>query len=85
MKTTGIVRKIDELGRVVIPKEMCRMLDISANDSLEFSMSDDYIIIKKHLPHCAICGSHEMLYSYNSKHLCQMCVEAVRTKYSPKE
>jgi AbrB family transcriptional regulator, transcriptional pleiotropic regulator of transition state genes len=58
MKSTGIVRKVDELGRVVIPIELRRTLDIKEKDSLEIYVDDDRIILKKYKPNmtCAITG-----------------------------
>lgn len=58
MKSTGIVRKVDELGRVVIPIELRRTLGIEQKDSLEIYVDDDKIILKKHLPNmtCSMTG-----------------------------
>ncbi|MCW1929493.1 AbrB/MazE/SpoVT family DNA-binding domain-containing protein [Bhargavaea beijingensis] len=58
MKSTGIVRKVDELGRVVIPIELRRTLGIKEKDALEIYVDDDRIILKKYMPNmtCAITG-----------------------------
>ena len=58
MKSTGIVRKVDELGRVVFPIELRRTLDINIKDALEIYVDDDQIILKKYKPNmaCAITG-----------------------------
>jgi AbrB family transcriptional regulator, transcriptional pleiotropic regulator of transition state genes len=58
MKSTGIVRKVDELGRVVIPIELRRTLDIKEKDSLEIYVDDDRIVLKKYKPNmtCAVTG-----------------------------
>ncbi|HSU80592.1 MAG TPA: AbrB/MazE/SpoVT family DNA-binding domain-containing protein [Candidatus Angelobacter sp.] len=58
MKSTGIVRKVDELGRVVIPIELCRTLGINEKDALEIYVDDDRIILKKYKPSmtCQITG-----------------------------
>lgn len=58
MKSTGIVRKVDELGRIVIPKELRRTLDINEKDALEIYVDGDQIILKKYVPNmaCAITG-----------------------------
>ena len=53
MKSTGIVRKVDELGRIVIPIELRRTLDIGIKDSLEIYVEDDQIILKKYMPACS--------------------------------
>ena len=55
MKSTGIVRKIDELGRIVLPIEIRNTLDIKAKDSIEIFVDDDKIILKKYQPSCIFC------------------------------
>ena len=57
MKSTGIVRKVDELGRIVIPIELRRTLDIGIKDSLEIYVEDDQIILKKYMPACSFCNN----------------------------
>ena len=57
MKATGIVRKVDELGRIVIPKELREVLDIDIRDPLEFFTEDTSIILKKYHPGCVFCGN----------------------------
>ena len=81
MKTTGIVRRIDELGRVVIPKEMCRTLYISSGDPLEFSIEGENIIIKKHHPICALCGGVGNLCEYKEKLICSECLSDLKKNY----
>ena len=57
MKSTGIVRKVDELGRVVIPIELRRTLGIDLKDALEIYVDEEKIILKKYEPACIFCGS----------------------------
>ena len=59
MKSTGIVRKVDELGRVVIPIELRRTLDIEQKDGLEIFVENDRIILRKYEPACVFCGNAE--------------------------
>lgn len=74
MKSTGIVRKVDDLGRVVIPIELRRTLGIDVRDSLEISMdADRQIIIKKYQPGCVICSELEDLTTHKGKQVCQSC------------
>lgn len=58
MKSTGIVRKVDNLGRLVIPKELRNILGIAEKDALEIFVEDDRIILKKYVPNmtCAVTG-----------------------------
>lgn len=56
MKSTGIVRKVDELGRIVLPSELRKSLGIEVKDSLEIYTSGDSVILKKYLPACVFCG-----------------------------
>ena len=61
MKSTGIVRKVDELGRIVLPIELRRTLDIAERDELEIYMENDRIILQKFEPACIFCGSSRSL------------------------
>lgn len=61
MKATGIVRKVDELGRIVIPVELRKVLDIDIKDPVEIYTDDQYIVMKKYAPLCYLCGGQEIL------------------------
>ena len=74
MKSTGIIRKVDELGRIVLPIEIRRTLDIAERDELEIYMESDRIILQKFEPACIFCGSSRNLISYRRKNVCQSCV-----------
>ncbi|NLG86500.1 MAG: AbrB/MazE/SpoVT family DNA-binding domain-containing protein [Firmicutes bacterium] len=80
MKSTGIVRKVDELGRVVIPIELRRTLDIAERDALEIYVDADKIILKKYEPACVFCGSAEDIVSFQGKNVCQKCLMALQYK-----
>ena len=74
MKSTGIIRKLDDLGRIVLPIELRRTLDIAERDELEIYMENDRIILQKYEPACIFCGSSRALISYKRKNVCQECV-----------
>ena len=57
MKSTGIIRKVDDLGRIVLPIELRRMLDIAERDELEIYVENDHIVLSKYEPACIFCGS----------------------------
>ncbi len=78
MKSTGIIRKIDELGRFVIPMEMRNKLDISNNDSLEIYVEGTSIILKKHQPDCVFCGSSKTVINYKGKNVCEKCLNEMK-------
>ncbi|MFY9188237.1 MAG: AbrB/MazE/SpoVT family DNA-binding domain-containing protein [bacterium] len=80
MKSTGIVRKVDELGRVVIPIELRRTLDIAERDALEIYVDADKIVLKKYQPDCVFCGSAEDVVSFQGKNVCQKCLMALQSK-----
>ena len=73
MKSTGIVRKVDELGRIVLPIELRRVLDIAERDELEIFMENDRIILQKYAPNCVFCGSAEGLVHHKGKNICHKC------------
>ena len=74
MKATGIVRKVDELGRVVLPIELRRNLDIKEKDALEIYVDEDKIILKKYNPSCIFCGSATNVVNYKGRNICPECI-----------
>ena len=75
MKSTGIVRKVDELGRIVLPIELRRTLAIAERDELEIYLDDDKVVLKKYEPSCIFCGSSCGLVSYHGRNVCMECIE----------
>ncbi len=75
MKSTGIVRKVDELGRVVIPIELRRTLGIGEKDALEIFVDGEKIVLKKYEPACIFSGNAENLIFYRGKLISQDCVK----------
>ena len=75
MKATGIVRKVDVLGRIVLPIELRRTLGIDVRDPLEIFVKDDSIILRKYNPVCVICGERGNLKEYRGKQICQNCID----------
>lgn len=78
MKSTGIVRKVDELGRIVLPIELRRTLDIAERDALEIYVDEDRIILKKYLPACLFCGNAKDIKDYKGKNICPECLANIR-------
>ena len=78
MKSTGIIRKIDELGRFVIPMEMRNKLGISNNDSLEIYVEGTSIVLRKYQPDCVFCGSSRNVVSYKGNNVCEKCVSEMK-------
>ena len=76
MKSTGIVRPVDSLGRVVLPIELRRILDIDKDTSLEVYVDEDRIILKKYQPACIFCGSADDVASCAGRNICKACREA---------
>lgn len=74
MKSTGIIRKVDELGRIVLPIELRRTLDISEHDEMEIYMEGDQIILRKYECSCVFCGSTQSLVQYKGKNVCNKCI-----------
>ena len=73
METVGIIRKVDELGRVVLPVEMRRTLGIEERDPMEISMEGEMIILRKVQSTCIFCGGKKDLLEYNNKCVCCDC------------
>ena len=75
MKSTGIIRKVDELGRIVLPIELRRTLDIAERDELEIYMDNDRIVLQKFEPSCVFCASSYGLVKYRGKNVCRECAQ----------
>lgn len=79
MKATGIVRQLDSLGRIVLPIELRRTMDINAKDLVEIYVEDNLIILKKHHPCCIFCYTSTNLHSYMGKQICDKCCSSLQT------
>lgn len=75
MKATGIIRKVDELGRIVLPIELRRTLDIAERDELEIYLDDDKVILKKYEHCCVFCASTHDLVTYHGRNVCMECIQ----------
>jgi transcriptional pleiotropic regulator of transition state genes len=73
VKSTGIVRKVDELGRIVLPIELRRNLDIEERDALEIYMDGDKIVLQKYQPACVFCGSNDGISDFKGRNVCKKC------------
>ena len=78
MKSTGIVRKVDELGRIVLPIELRRTLDIAEKDCLEIYMDGESIVLKKYQPACIFCDEADNITVVHGKNICAGCLKALR-------
>lgn len=74
MKNTGMKRKVDELGRIVIPMEIRNKFDINEKDQIEIYVDGDKIILKKYAPSCIFCGETKELREFKDKLVCQKCI-----------
>ena len=75
MKSTGIIRKVDELGRVVIPIEIRNKFDIAEKDPIEIYVDGSSIVLKKYEPNCVFCGNTKNLTTYKDKLVCSKCTQ----------
>lgn len=78
MKSTGIVRKVDELGRIVLPIELRRTLDISEKDALEIYVEGEKIILRKDHDACVFCDSVHNLTEFKHRKVCSDCLAKLR-------
>ena len=80
MKSTGIVRKVDELGRIVLPIELRRTLGIEEKDRIEIFVDGEFIILRKYLPECIFCDNARDIINYKGKNICPECIKAMNAK-----
>jgi len=78
MKATGIVRKVDELGRIVLPIELRRTLNIEIKDPLEIYVDGDSVMLKKYQPACVFCGSSDEVVQVKGKNICAKCIKELQ-------
>ena len=80
MKSTGIIRKLDELGRIVLPIEIRRNFNLAEKDAVEIFVEGDSIILRKHQPNCIICGEDKSLLEYKGRLICKTCIKTLNKK-----
>jgi len=80
METTGIVRKLDELGRIVLPMELRKTLDLKVKDSIEITTDKGAIILKKFSPACMFCGKETKVTDFKGKNVCLKCLEELKAQ-----
>ena len=80
MKSTGIVRKVDELGRIVLPIELRRTLGIEEKDRIEIFVDCESIILRKYQPACIFCDNAKDIINYKGKNICPDCIRAMNEK-----
>ena len=80
MKSTGIVRKVDELGRIVLPIELRRTLGIEEKDRIEIFVDGESIILRKYHPACIFCDNAKDIINYKGKNICPDCIRAMNEK-----
>jgi transcriptional pleiotropic regulator of transition state genes len=86
MKATGIVRPVDRMGRVVIPKEIRNQLDIKNDvDSFEIYMEEDKVVLKKHKPACFFCDNDQNIIEFSGYNICSDCIEKLNTAKNIKQ
>ena len=80
MKSTGIVRKVDELGRILLPIELRRTLGIEEKDRIEIFVDGESIILRKYQPACIFCDNAKDIINYKGKNICPDCIRAMNEK-----
>ena len=85
MKSTGIVRRVDELGRVVIPIELRNQLGIEVKDPMEIFVDGPSIILKKYELSCIFCGNTKNLTKYKDKLICNKCMKSISKTINPQK
>ncbi len=78
MKSTGMVRKVDELGRIVLPAEIRQNMDINVRDALEIFTDEGRIVLQKYEPSCVFCTNVDGITLYKNKRICADCLAALK-------
>lgn len=77
MKSVGIVRQVDSLGRIVLPKELRTAFNIEERDAVEIYTEDNTIVLKKYEPSCIFCGDAKSVFQFGGKNVCPNCAKAL--------
>lgn len=80
MGATGIVRRLDELGRIVLPMELRRSLDLKVKDAIEITADEDVITLRKHSPACVFCGEEHSVADFKGKNVCANCLGEIKAQ-----
>lgn len=75
MRAIGIVRKVDQLGRIVLPKSLRQNFEMTEGEPVEILVNEDHIILEKYRPKCVFCFSTERVKEYKERYICQSCTE----------
>ena len=81
MKSTGLVKKIDELGRILIPKEVRASMELDSKDSLEIFIENDRIILQKYQPSCIFCNNADNILFFEGRRICASCLSKLKSQY----
>ncbi|MFC4076276.1 AbrB/MazE/SpoVT family DNA-binding domain-containing protein [Salinithrix halophila] len=82
MRGIGIVRKVDHLGRIVLPKELRKTMNINPHDGVEIFVYNDAIVLQKYNPSCVFCDSTDQLFYFKGKIICETCLQETRSHVS---
>ena len=80
MKSTGVIRRVDELGRIVVPKEIRKKLGIGTDDPVEIYVEGEQIILKRYVEACIFCGKSENICKFMDRPVCSECISALKEK-----
>ncbi len=78
MRAPGMIRKVDDLGRIVIPAEIRQAMELSKGDPVEMFLQEDQLVLRKFVPSCIFCGGVEGLVTYSGKNICGNCVDIIK-------
>ncbi len=80
MKSTGIIRKVDDLGRIVLPAELRRLLELDDRAEVEIYTENNTVVLKKHQPSCIFCGAKDDLIAFRGHNICPACKKELLEK-----
>lgn len=80
MKSTGVTRHLDELGRIVLPKELRKTLHIEPKDEMEIFTEGDRIVLTKYIPFCVFCNGEDGVTEFMGKRVCRACIEKIKAE-----
>lgn len=74
MKPAGVVRKVDQLGRIVLPKSLRKRYQMNEGDPVEILVQGDHIILERYRPRCVFCNTLDDVREFKERYLCGTCM-----------
>ncbi len=78
MRATGVVRRVDQLGRIVLPKKLRKEFEFNEKNDIELLIDGDTIVLRKFMPSCVFCNTRDDVNVYKGRNICEKCMDELK-------